>query len=117
MAKKHKIYESMQELNPHAPAIEGYDDCIIGIGGNANTNDVFIYDSDKMIEKLMKTSGMNFEKACLIFNTEVMVTSFGHDTPIFVRTLKKGFRKPKTLMEVLGIDTSAMDGDIINSIL
>lgn len=66
--------------------MDGYDDCIVGIGyrgGNQNT--YVVYDTQKIINKLMK-DGMSYHEAIDFHEFNQACAWFGDKTPGFVDT-------------------------------
>tara|TARA_R110000824_G_scaffold146514_3_gene315357 strand:- start:827 stop:1111 length:285 start_codon:yes stop_codon:yes gene_type:complete len=72
----------LSELSEEAVILEGYDDCIIGIGSIfPHTHSVLIYDVGKMIHSLMK-DGMDFEEAHEFYALGIAGAYVGDGTPI-----------------------------------
>jgi len=66
--------------------MDGYDDCILGIGYRANSHEHYVvYDTRKLINKLMK-DGMSYEEACEFHEFNQACAWFGEGTPAFVDT-------------------------------
>jgi hypothetical protein len=94
------IIDEMAQINPEALTADGYDDCIIGIGERCGQSDIFVYDSDKIINKLVKRDGMDYEEALEFYSYNIAGAWMGEGTPIFVRMKTKDFVRPRTLMEI-----------------
>jgi len=87
-----EIKEWLSEYNPDALLADGFEDAIIGIGGQHGSNKVVIYDRDKCIEILaeqfikenMEDPYLNAEDA-FGYNTECAYV--GENTPIFMQRI------------------------------
>jgi len=80
------LVEHMEFLNPKALTIDGYDDCIIGIcTGIALSNPVFLYDEEKIINKLSEC--MTEEEASEFYFFNIHGAYMGENTPIFLSHL------------------------------
>ena len=85
-----KIKNQVAEVNPDALFADGYDDAIIGFGGQHSSNAVVIYDKEKCIEILadLFSKEGNCEDPYLEavdyfrYNTECAYV--GENTPIFI---------------------------------
>ena len=65
--------------------MEGYDDCIIGIGSRANSGDRFVvYDTRKIISKLINEQGFIYEEAVEFYEFNQACAWHGCKTPAFV---------------------------------
>ena len=62
---------------------DGFEDAIIGIGYQFNT-EVVVYDSDKCIKILMERDGMEYDEALEYFSFNVVGAYVGKHTPVFV---------------------------------
>lgn len=68
--------------------MDGYDDCIIGIGYRAGNNDPYVvYDTKKIIHKLMN-SGMSYHQAVEFHEFNQSCAWLGDKTPGFVDTFE-----------------------------
>ena len=63
---------------------DGFNDALIGTGQRANQPTLAVYDAKKCIEVLEKRDGMTQEEALEFFEFNVVGSSVGDDTPIFV---------------------------------
>ncbi len=64
--------------------MDGYDDCIIGIGYRAGeSNNYVVYDTKKIINKLMK-QGMSYHEAVEFHEFNQACAWVGDKTPAFV---------------------------------
>ncbi len=71
------------ELSDGAIILDGYDDCVVGIGSIfPHTHSVLIYDVGKMINSLMEKDGMDFEEAEEFFAYNISGAYMGDGTPI-----------------------------------
>jgi len=66
--------------------MDGYADCILGIGYRAGANNPYVvYSTQKIIKKLMK-DGMTYEEAYEFHEFNQACAWFGEKTPAFVDT-------------------------------
>tara|TARA_R100000781_G_C4074066_1_gene125457 strand:+ start:382 stop:669 length:288 start_codon:yes stop_codon:yes gene_type:complete len=73
----------LSELSDCAVILEGYDDCIIGIGSIfPHTHSVLIYDVGKIINSLMEKDGMDDEEAHEFYAFNIAGAYMGDGTPI-----------------------------------
>ena len=92
---KQNIIDQITEINPEALLADGFEDAIIGIGGQHGSKAVVIYDKDKCIEILEKQFSQ--DKDCenpyldaidyFGYNTECAYV--GENTPIFMQRLNE----------------------------
>ncbi len=88
-----EIKEWVSEYNPDALLADGFEDAIIGVGGQHGSNIVVIYDREKCIEILASQYAQEedceepyMEAAdCFGFNTECAYV--GENTPIFIQRI------------------------------
>ena len=72
----------LSELSDCAFILEGYDDCIVGIGSvSPHTHSVLIYDVGRIINSLVK-DGMDFEEAHEFYALDIASAYMGDGTPI-----------------------------------
>ena len=64
--------------------VDGHDDAIIGTGNSFGRTSVLIYDSEKIINKLMKRDKMTHEEAEEFFDYNIVGSYNGPGMPIFV---------------------------------
>jgi hypothetical protein len=79
--KYETILEKMEETNPDAVILEGYDNCVVGIC-NTFSGAVLLYSEDKIIEKLM--SNMTEEKAIEFYEYNILNAYYGQYSPVFL---------------------------------
>ena len=63
--------------------IDGFDDCCIGVD---ELNAVFVYDSDKIVERLIE-QGMNYAEAVEYYSFNIAGAYMGEGTPMLIKTL------------------------------
>lgn len=86
-----EIKEWISEYNPNALLADGFEDAIIGIGGQHGSNMVVIYDKEKCIEILANQYAQEKDCEhpyleavdCFGYNTECAYV--GENTPIFMQ--------------------------------
>ena len=64
--------------------VDGHDDAIIGMGNSFGRTSVLIYDSEKIIQKLMKRDSMTYEEAQEFFDYNIVGSYNGPGMPIFL---------------------------------
>ena len=64
--------------------VDGHDDAIIGTGNSFGRTSVLIYDSEKIINKLMKRDKMTHEEAEEFFDYNIVGSYNGPGLPIFL---------------------------------
>lgn len=67
--------------------MDGYDDCIIGIGYRAGNDQYVVYDTQKIINKLMN-EGMSYHQAVEFHEFNQSCAWLGDKTPVFVDTFE-----------------------------
>ena len=71
------------ELSEGAVKIDGYDDCICGIVERFGMENVLLYDTDTIIEKMMSLDGMSYQEAMEYFDYNIKGAWMGEGTPCF----------------------------------
>jgi hypothetical protein len=74
----------LERVDEGALTADGYDDCIIGFSAaQSGRPSVIVYDTDKVIAKLM-SEGMSREEAWEYFEFNISGAYMGENTPIFI---------------------------------
>lgn len=69
--------------------MDGYDDCIVGIGSRANSGERFVvYDTQKIILKLIREQGFVYHEAVEFYEFNQACAWHGCKTPAFVETFE-----------------------------
>jgi hypothetical protein len=63
--------------------MDGYDDCIMGIGVRCGSENILAYDVDKVLKKLM-SQDMTYEEAYEYMEFNMIGAYVGERTPIFI---------------------------------
>lgn len=71
-------------MNEEALTVDGYDDCIIGIGQRFGIEPFFIYDEKKMLEKMVNEDGMTYEEAVDFFEYNILGAYISESNPAFM---------------------------------
>jgi hypothetical protein len=71
------------DLEKDVIKINGYDDCIVGIGYRIGIGQVLIYDTDTIVKKLMKDN-ISHEEAYEYMEFNMISAYVGEKTPIFL---------------------------------
>lgn len=75
--------------NNELVTMDGYDDCIIGIGSRANAEERFVvYDTQKIIMKLVEEHNMVYHEAVEFYEFNQACVWHGSKTPAFVDTFE-----------------------------
>jgi len=88
-----EIKEWIAEYNPDALLADGFEDAIIGIGGQHGSNTVVIYDRDKCIEILANQFAQEedcddpYLEAIDYFGYNTECAYVGENTPIFMQRI------------------------------
>lgn len=69
--------------------MDGYDDCILGVGYRCGSEQFLIYDIDKIIQKLMDVEKMTHQAAVEFHEYNQANAWFGFSTPGFISLLPK----------------------------
>ena len=72
------------ELSEGAVKIDGYDDCICGIVERFGMENVLLYDTDTIIEKMMSLDGMSYQEAMEYFDYNIKGAWMGEGSPCFL---------------------------------
>ena len=78
-----KIREYIAEEHPDLMLMDGYDDCICGIGTRFGSEQFVVYDYAKVIAQNM-SAGMTEEEAIEYFNYNQDCAYVGEHTPAFI---------------------------------
>lgn len=69
--------------------MDGYDDCIVGIGHRANSGERFVvYDTQKIILKLIREQGFVYHEAVEFYEFNQACAWYGCKTPAFIETFE-----------------------------
>jgi len=79
------VTEIVMDENEDAIFFDGFDDSIVGVGGQANGTVVVIYDEQKIIANLMK-DGLDYDDALDYYFFNIKGAYLGESTPIILRT-------------------------------
>ena len=69
---------------PVALKVDGFDDAILGFGGQYGSFDCLVYDRQKCIQVLVDRDGMDYDEALEFFEFNVACLYAGPGTPIFI---------------------------------
>ena len=94
MAKKIKTEklptrEQIGEQNEGAMFAEGFDDCLLGYVERFGAPALALYDTERVLQKLMKRDNMSREVAEDFFSTNIIGAWVGENTPAFATVLRK----------------------------
>tara|TARA_R100001086_G_scaffold212384_1_gene128314 strand:+ start:3584 stop:3883 length:300 start_codon:yes stop_codon:yes gene_type:complete len=88
MSKRETVEEYLENLNPEALYMDGFDDCIAGIGAVSNDIAVVVYDVRCIIEHLMSDEGMDEVEAWEYFGFNIEGAYVGENTPILMHRVE-----------------------------
>jgi hypothetical protein len=76
----------MKEIYPDIVTLDGFDDCMVGTSvGNGDVS--VVYDSDKIINKLVCIEGMTVEDANEHFEYNILGLHVGVNSPSFIERI------------------------------
>ena len=78
------IIDHINEINPEALLLDGFDKATIGICERINLGPVVAYDIEKILKILCKEHGMTYEDAMEYYNFNIAGAWMGDFTPVFV---------------------------------
>ena len=73
-------------INPDLLLMDGFDDCILGVGTRFGSEQFVIYDYDRVIAKL-QSHGMTYDEAVEYHDYNQLGAYVGEHTPAFIRTM------------------------------
>jgi hypothetical protein len=76
--------DEINEINPDAIIVDGFNDAIIGLAERINLGPVVAYDVDKMIDIMIERDGMTYEDAIEYFDYNILGAWMGENTPVYV---------------------------------
>ena len=82
---KNDLWESIE--SNELMTMDGYDDCIVGIGYRYGSEPYVVYDTNKIIDKLMK-DGMSYHEATEFHEFNQSCAYVGPNTPGFIELFK-----------------------------
>ena len=88
MSKRETVDQNLENLNPEALYMDGFDDCIAGIGAVSNGIAVVVYDLKCIIEHLMSDEGMDEVEAWEYFEFKIEGAYVGENTPILMHRVE-----------------------------
>ena len=77
--------DQIADINPDLVVMDGFDDCILGIGTRFGSEQFVIYDYDKVIAQL-ESYGMTYEEAVEYHEFNQLGAYVGDHTPAFMTT-------------------------------
>ena len=81
-----RIDELVEGLDTPVFRMDGYDDCVVGLAKWHTQPPFLVYDREKVIGKLMKTSEMEREDAIEFHEFNQAQAYLGEGTPAFLET-------------------------------
>ena len=77
--------EQIADINPNLLLMDGFDDCILGVGTRFGSESFVIYDYDRVIAKL-QSHGMTYDEAVEYHEFNQLGSYVGEHTPAFMTT-------------------------------
>jgi hypothetical protein len=62
----------------------GLDDAVVGVGQRAGSDDVLVYDAQKIVDILVDRDGMDREEAWEYFEFNISSAYIGPETPVYL---------------------------------
>ena len=85
----HETVEDALSTLEGALTADGFDDCIIGIALRCGQPDLVVYDSAKIVDKLVLRDGMTYEDAVEFFEYNILGAWVGEGTPLYMTPIQK----------------------------
>jgi hypothetical protein len=70
-----------------ATRFENYEDCLMGVG-QAYNNSFFVYDKEKIINKIMDVGGFTYQQALEFFDCNINI-NYGRRGPVYFSTMNQ----------------------------
>jgi len=86
MMDSKRAMELMEELNPEALKIDGFDECIVGVVYTFH-GAIFLYDSDKIVEQMISDDKIEGGEALEYFEYNILGAYMGLYTPVYMSHL------------------------------
>lgn len=83
-----KIRDRLAEIDPELLLADGFDECVVGWCYTPGPGYRAVYDTEKIIETLVKRDGLSFEEAWEYFEFNTEGAYVGEKTPVFWRKLE-----------------------------
>ena len=77
--------DQIADINPDLLVMDGFDDCILGVGTWFGSESFVIYDYDRVIAKL-QSHGMTYDEAVEYHEYNQLGAYVGEHTPAFMTT-------------------------------
>lgn len=82
------IRDRLAEFDPDILLADGFDDCIVGVCYTPGPGHRAVYDTEKIIDTLIKRDGLSLEEAWEHFEFNTEGSYVGEKTPVFLRRLQ-----------------------------
>lgn len=87
------MYETVEDAlasleGSGARIADGFDDCIIGIASRCGQPDLVVYDSVKIVDKLVLRDGMSYEDAVEFYEYNILGAWVGEGTPLYITPIQ-----------------------------
>jgi hypothetical protein len=80
-----QILTTLEQINPNAVLIDGYQDCLVGITTADNSdNPVAVYSTLCIINKLMRTEAMDYDEANEYYSYNIAGSYMGQHSPLYI---------------------------------
>ena len=76
--------------------VDGFDDCVVGVGRRCSQPMLLVYDVNKMIQQMMEQDGMTEEEAWEFYEFNQVGAWVGELTPIFLERVDYGIEDVHT---------------------
>ena len=76
--------EELKEMNPEALTLDGFDEAIVGLGGQYSKSVCAVYSEEMIIDKLAEE--MSYDEACDYYGFNIACAWMGPHTPIIIKT-------------------------------
>lgn len=90
MSKRAAIEEFLQDVNPEALFLDGFDDAIVGTSHRCAQPRLVVYDHELMLRVLVERDGMDADEANEYLDFNVLGAWVGEHTPIVLTRYTPG---------------------------
>lgn len=78
-----QILATLEQINPNAVLIDGYQDCLVGITTQSHYP-VAVYSTLCIINKLMRTEGWDYEESHDYYSHNIAGSYMGEHSPVYI---------------------------------
>ena len=79
-----QILATLEQINPNAVLLDGYQDCLVGITTQQGNYPVAVYSTLCIINKLMRNEGMDYDEAHDYHSYNIAGSYMGEHSPVYI---------------------------------